>query len=131
MPRKDREKTLLLTTHGQERKHPPNGKTLDPRKRRFSIEGAGGLNSITLWQNHDPLNIHRSTTMGAKGGTLPGQKRGIRLKTYLRYMADGRREANRIYRYMTDKKIFVPDNNVSEEAMKGVLEVLRTPATVK
>ena len=131
MSERERYRTIRLTTKGKPTKRKTLAKKVIGRaKKRFSIEGAGGLNAITTWNNHDPLWANRAAAGHKKGVSTrpPGWQAGMKMKTYLRYVADGKREARKILRYMTDKKMFVPDNDVSEEAFKVVLEVLRAPA---
>jgi hypothetical protein len=59
-------------------------------------------------------------------GRSKGHINGIRRKTFLRYQADAERDARKILKYMIDKKIWVPDNDVAGEAMKEVVTILRT-----
>lgn len=121
------------TCHGKPLKGKPAAKRLNPRRRRYSLPDTQGFASTAIWQVLDPLYVARANEArkNAPKGRTPGHCFGIRLKTYLRKVADGKREVKRLVRYMTDKKIFTPENDVSEEAFAAVLLILRTPGAVK
>ncbi len=86
-----------------------------------------------MWNNYDPLiaKIQAVKIAASNAGRKPGHIHGMRRKTYERKLLGAKREANRIVRYMTDKKQFVADNDVSEEAFKEVLVILRAPGPAK
>lgn len=126
---------IELTVRGKPRKIKRHVKRVDPRKRRFSIEGADGFNAALTWTNVDPLAKARvdaaRLSREDRGGRAAGHVKGIRLKTLLRKQADARREVKRIIRHMTAKKIFVADNDMSEESFAALLEIVRTPGDAK
>jgi hypothetical protein len=126
---------IELTVRGKPRKIKRHVKRVDPRKRRYSIEGADGFNATMTWLIFDPLTKARSDAARLsredKGGRTAGHVKGIRLKTLLRKQADARREVKRIIRHMKATKQFIPDNETSEEAMQGLLEILRGPGDAR
>ena len=89
-----------------------------------------GIENYAWWYAMDPLqNLRRK--LGTKASDKVGRKRGhlfgYKLKTLENKRKKAAREAKRLYKYMTDKKMFAADNNVAEEAMTEVLSLLRAP----
>jgi hypothetical protein len=94
-------------------------------KRRYSTPGRDGLQSSMFWMMHDPLIALKNREGKRNNGRTRGHVFGIRKKTFLRYQTDADRDARKIVKHMVDKKIWTPDNDISAEAMKELVTVLR------
>lgn len=86
-----------------------------------------------MWYSHDPLYIldMASRRSKVKVGRRLGHKRGFTLKQFERLEKKAHREARKIVKHMKEQQIFVPDNDVAEEAIKEVIAILRNPASAK
>lgn len=113
------------------RKFSERGKTLYQKPKPGRPQG---VTHPAFWLAMDPLHmlkrVHGSKTSG-NVGRKRGHLFGYRAKELKRLRTIAKGEARKILKYMTDKKIFEADNNVSEEAMESVLAVLREPGHPK
>jgi len=114
---------IPLTVTGKVRQNKVRTRT--QWKRRYSKPGTDGFQSSMFWLQQDPLIVLKSREGKRNNGRTRGHVHGIRLKTFNRYQADADRDARKIVKHMVDKKIWTPDNDISAEAMKELVTVLR------
>lgn len=91
-----------------------------------------GIQTAVFWLAHDPLVALKKIEGGRnRPGRARGRLTGYREKDLVRLRKIADKEAKRIYRHMTEKKMFAADNNVAEEALTEVISILRQPGHPK
>lgn len=63
---------------------------------------------------------------GNKVGRALGQQDGVRKRVYLKRLEQAKIASEKAIRLMSDKKIWVPDNDLAERAMKTAIEVMES-----